>query len=224
MNYCNSKSSGYGRLWIILLGCTKKISSTVKNLGTILILLLTPLTLYAATVLLSWDANIESDLAGYRVYESTASTNRTNFVQVKSVGLETNTIMDLGAGNHWLALTAFSTTGMESAFSDIVYQRVPLMVQGLTLSFDKLANLIVLAWSSNPAIDSISNYTVYEKVSTNAVLVVVTSSTSTTFAPKMGRHDYFVTANSSTLGESAPSATVGYTGITKPVNFRISKP
>ncbi len=78
----------------------------------------------AANVTVSWDANTESDLAGYNVYigESTG-----NYTGVVDVGNATEfTWNNLNAGNtYYFAVTAYDFAGNESNFSDEVNAILP---------------------------------------------------------------------------------------------------
>ena len=76
-------------------------------------------TAYAADVTLAWDANTESNLAGYRVYQGTGS-NPTTFTRVQQVAATTATIKGLDNTSHSFAVTAYNTAGMESEYSNIV--------------------------------------------------------------------------------------------------------
>ena len=73
----------------------------------------------AADVTLQWDANTESDLAGYRVYQGTGSDPAT-FTRVQQVAATTATIKGLDNTSHSFAVTAYNTAGLESAYSNIV--------------------------------------------------------------------------------------------------------
>lgn len=69
-------------------------------------------------VTVSWDANTESDLAGYKVYRGTTSRD---YDQAANVGNVTaHTWLDLPAGTYYFAVTAYDAAGNESDFSDEV--------------------------------------------------------------------------------------------------------
>jgi chitinase len=72
-----------------------------------------------ATVTLTWDANSEPDLAGYKVYYGTSSRNYPN---VKDVGdKNTATISNLTDGqSYYFAVTAYDIGGLESDYSNEV--------------------------------------------------------------------------------------------------------
>ena len=80
-----------------------------------------------ASVTLSWDVSDSntdgspsSDLAGYKVYYGTSSTNYT-----KSINVGNNTrivISDLQTGTkHYIAVTAYNVSGNESDYSDEIH-------------------------------------------------------------------------------------------------------
>jgi len=73
----------------------------------------------AAHLDLTWDANTEPDLAGYRIYYGTASREYLNSIDV---GNTTTYRLDglLERVMYYIAVTAYDTTGNESGFSDEV--------------------------------------------------------------------------------------------------------
>ena len=79
-------------------------------------------TAYAADVTLQWDANTETDLAGYRLYQKQNSAVPP-FAQVQDIPKGTTTASVTGldpAHSYSFAVTAYNTAGMESAYSNIV--------------------------------------------------------------------------------------------------------
>lgn len=77
---------------------------------------------HASTVILQWDANVEIDLAGYKVYQKTGAATL-SFTQVQSIpkGTQTVTLSDLDSTKeYFFAVTAFNTSGLESSYSNIV--------------------------------------------------------------------------------------------------------
>ncbi|MGA2264166.1 MAG: dockerin type I domain-containing protein [Acidobacteriota bacterium] len=85
-------------------------------LGVLAFLTAMPLT--AAEVALSWDPNVESDLAGYKVYYG-----KTPGVYGAPISLGTQTaytVTGLAPGNYYFAVTAYNTAGLESGFSNEV--------------------------------------------------------------------------------------------------------
>ena len=73
----------------------------------------------AANVTLAWDANTESDLAGYKLYYGTATRNYPNNIDVGNV--TTHTVPNLVDGQtYYFAVTAYDNQRNESAYSDEV--------------------------------------------------------------------------------------------------------
>ena len=68
---------------------------------------------------LTWDANQEPDLAGYKVYYGTTSRNYTTPIDVgNSIS---STVPNLAAGvQYFFSITAYDTSGYESIFSNEV--------------------------------------------------------------------------------------------------------
>ena len=72
----------------------------------------------AGAVTISWDANSEPDIAGYRVYYGTAAAPYSTRVDV---AVPTATISNLEQGlTYTFAVTAYNTSGAESAYSSSV--------------------------------------------------------------------------------------------------------
>jgi len=72
----------------------------------------------AADVTLAWDANVEPDLAGYRIYWGQASRS---YARSNAVGLVTRgTVTNLAGGVWFFAATAYLSNGLESVFSSEV--------------------------------------------------------------------------------------------------------
>jgi hypothetical protein len=73
-----------------------------------------------ASITVSWNANTEADLRGYRVYYGTASGA---YQQTRGAGIEAGpntsfTISNLQTGaTYYIAVTAYDTAGNESAYS-----------------------------------------------------------------------------------------------------------
>lgn len=70
---------------------------------------------HAETVTLSWDANSEPDIAGYRIHYGTAADP---YKMTVEVGEPTAAITNLERGlTYTFAVTAYNTSGAESAYS-----------------------------------------------------------------------------------------------------------
>ena len=78
-----------------------------------------PVLSLAGTVGLKWDANTESDIAGYKVHRGIISEVYTDIVDVGNTTIHnTGTLVD--GTNYFFAVTAYDTTGNESGFSNEV--------------------------------------------------------------------------------------------------------
>jgi len=86
--------------------------------------LLPGLACAASNVTFEWDANCETDLAGYRLYQSQVSGDYTfgdgEQVATISVGTETVVITDIADGTYFWVLTAYDDAGNESGPSNEV--------------------------------------------------------------------------------------------------------
>ena len=70
------------------------------------------------TVTLAWDANAESDLAGYRLYHGNSAGGP--YTAVQTLAAVTTTSVIVGDGRHYWVLTAFDAAGNESGYSNEV--------------------------------------------------------------------------------------------------------
>jgi hypothetical protein len=75
----------------------------------------------AAAVILEWDANTESDLAGYKIHWGTESGTYTDSTDVGNV---TTVILSIPPGSY-IAATAYSDEGLESGYSNEVFYYFP---------------------------------------------------------------------------------------------------
>lgn len=94
----------------------------MKNTGRItliaIVVLIIATAAAAAQIQVSWNPNTEPDLAGYKLYVGTASGQ---YGEPTDVGNMTETLLEITpqyGGTHYFALTAYDTSGNESAFSD----------------------------------------------------------------------------------------------------------
>jgi hypothetical protein len=74
---------------------------------------------FAADITIAWDANVESDLAGYKIYYGTAPGVYGTSI---TIGTQTTyTLTGLPPGTYYIAVTAYNTAGLESGYSNEVY-------------------------------------------------------------------------------------------------------
>jgi hypothetical protein len=66
-----------------------------------------------------------TDLAGIHIYYGTSQSAMTHEVTVSSTSETSYTISGLAAGTWYFAATAYTTTGMQSALSDIGSKTIP---------------------------------------------------------------------------------------------------
>ena len=85
----------------------------------------------SGTATLSWQAPTTNtdgaaltDLSGYRIYYGISATDMSQTVHLTGVGLQTYVIDNLGSGTWFFAIKAVTSTGVESALSDIVSKTI----------------------------------------------------------------------------------------------------
>lgn len=89
-------------------------------------------------VTLYWDANTETDLAGYYIYRSTISGSQ--YIRIGTVGVMAQpafTTPGLGNGTWYFVVTAYNSGGMESGYSNevsTVISTAPANPKGLRLT------------------------------------------------------------------------------------------
>ncbi len=86
----------------------------------------------AGTATLSWSAPTQNadntpltDLAGYNIYYGTSAGNYPNTVKISNPGITTSLIENLAPGTWFFVVTAFDTSGNESAMSAAVSKTLP---------------------------------------------------------------------------------------------------
>ena len=137
---------------------------TTKRVGVFLLLslLVTMAIAVSGTLTATWDANTESDLAGYRVHYGPGSGNYTT---VKDVGNQTVYVADnLPAGEeYYFAISAYDRFGNESELSTEVSAVVP--DSSLQVDIEYVNGDVLLNWDSIFTADSYEIYrssTAYE--------------------------------------------------------------
>lgn len=168
-------------------------------------------------VLITWDANIESDLAGYNLFYST--TIGGTYVQVNGPLLTDTTYVDTSAPAGVAAyyyVEAVNSSNLSSDASDIVNatpQDVtpPAVPTGLLASADETE--VVLVWDANTETD-LDGYNVYSAASATGIFTqingsLLTDPTYTDSTITAGQTLYYaVTAMDTSGNQSAKSAVV----------------
>jgi len=87
----------------------------------------------AADVTLGWDANTETNLAGYKLYYNTEKPGPPYPVKVDVGNVLEYTFkdLDLKANNYWFVATAYSIEGFESGYSNEVTTKPPGIPAGV---------------------------------------------------------------------------------------------
>ena len=75
--------------------------------------------------MLNTDRTALTDIAGYRVFYGTSSTNLSRSLTVTDTGVTSNVITGLAPGTYYFAVATLNSTGVESAVSNTVSKTVP---------------------------------------------------------------------------------------------------
>jgi len=104
----------------------KKLPRTLLFFSVLLLALLVTMWAQAGQMTLSWDANTEPDLAGYKLHYGTASGSYTVHLDVQNV--TTYTVTGLADGQtYYFAATAYDSAGNESEYSNEVSHSIPVV-------------------------------------------------------------------------------------------------
>lgn len=97
----------------------------IAPLIILITILIFPLSASADALLVSWEANAEPDLAGYKVYYGLESRNYETYIDVGNV---TSYLLDgLDYGHtYYVAVTAYDTLGNDSGYSEEVWATIPV--------------------------------------------------------------------------------------------------
>jgi hypothetical protein len=106
---------------------------------TVFAVLSLPSWAYSAKVMLAWDRNGETDIAGYRVYYGTSSGHYTFMLDAHNN--TSCTLYNLEAGKtYYFVATAYDFTGNESGFSAEIPYAVPFVGRDAAAMSDDLEN------------------------------------------------------------------------------------
>ena len=94
-------------------------------------------------VTFTWSPRPESDLAGYRLYQGTASgVYAPEHIEEVPVGTETVTI-EVADGTYFWALTAFDQTGNEGLFSEEITRTYDTTPPGAPTDFEVVKEIVI---------------------------------------------------------------------------------
>jgi hypothetical protein len=120
---------------------------------------------FAAAVRLTWESNMESDLAGYRVYYGTSSHSYTD---TKDVGLSTTTDINgvINGTTYYFAISAYDTSGNESLLSEEITAVIPAESEidedsrPVDSDADGIPDSVEILWGLDPddPLDSLEDY------------------------------------------------------------------
>jgi hypothetical protein len=155
----------------------------LRILTTLGLLLALSANLLAADVVLAWDPNSESDLAGYNVFQANAAGGP--YAKIGSTGVlaaPTYTVSGLLPGTYFWVVTAFNTAGQESGYSNEVSKVItgpPQPPAGLKITSQSASlrwfGVVLLATTSEPAAATFR----YQKIGTNGWSTVIATPTPT---------------------------------------------
>jgi hypothetical protein len=66
-----------------------------------------------------------TNLAGYRIFYGTSATSLTRSVQIANAGVSRYVVENLASGRWYFSVRAYTSTGAESAGSNMAYVTVP---------------------------------------------------------------------------------------------------
>lgn len=190
-----------------------RASLTVKGILTLLLALSCHTIAFAGDAILSWDANTESDLAGYKVYFGTAP--GTYGSPIDAGNQTTYTVTGLGTGTFYFVVTAYNTSGAESNPSNEVSKNfggvdvTPPAISAVTASAVTSSSASI-TWSTDEPSDSQVQYgttTAYGSSTTlNSSLVTTHGQNLTGLLPSTTYHYRVLSkdaaANTATSGDN----------------------
>lgn len=154
----------------------------------------------AADASLSWDANTEADLAGYKVYYGTSSRSYGTPIDVNNQ--TTFTVTGLSEGQtYYFAVTAYNNTNVESAFSAEVSKTFSDTVSPILSSIAAgsiTGTGAVITWTTNEAATAQVEY-----------------GTTTAYGSSSALRSTLLTSHSRTLSGLAPSTLYHYRVISR---------
>lgn len=140
----------------------------------------------ATSVVVGWNANTESDLAGYVLYWGTKSGT---YAAAVDVGKDTSYQFDnVGTGvTYYVVVTAYDTAGNESDYSKEVSLYVPAVVQEPSVSLTLVSPARGAVVSSNPRLTwkgtGLARYRVYASVDSRNYFTMYNGTATSCYIP-----------------------------------------
>lgn len=179
-------------------------------LKQLLLLLLLTMSAKAATITVAWDANSETNIAGYRLYYGTSSRV---YPTVLDVGKTTMASISnlVSSGQYYIVATAYTTSGLESDYSSELTALTLIPFVSGFLPTNSTASSVTLTWNA-PATNIVRYYIVH---GTNTSVLGTNSTTGRTITISnllMGKsYNFFITASNSLGIVSGPTLTIAST-------------
>lgn len=182
----------------------------LRGILILMLLLFIPTLVFGIGIRVTWNANTETDLAGYKVYYGTATGVYGTPIDVGNV-----TTYDIGnlkeSTKYFIALTAYDTSGNESVKSEEASITIPDVTPPAVPAAPTLtpgAKSLGVSWT---AVADAASYKVYYGTATGVYgTPVVVSGTSTTLSNLLDNTTYFVaiTAVDASGNESVKSTEI----------------
>jgi len=173
---------------------TSFIKTSTLMIGGLILILSWQTAALAGNAILTWDANTESNLAGYKVYYGTSSRN---YGAPIDVGNQTTyTVSGLNGQTYYFAVTAYNTSGTESGYSAEVSKSFPNTIPPVlsAISANNItSSSATISWTTDTA-------------STSQVQYGIT----TAYGSSTTLNSSLVTSHSQTLSNLNPSTTYHY--------------
>lgn len=202
----------------------------VKYLVILIGCLFISTSIFATSIQVTWNANTEADLSGYKLYYGTTTSG--NYTSVIDVGkVTTYSITNPTTGvTYYVALTAYDTSGNESEKSNEVSVYVPVpdttapsIPTKPTAVVSK--NSVVLKWVAVTDSD-LAGYGIYDNGTLIATVGVMSSPTYTVTSLTDGSHtftlDSFDTTGNRSAKSSETTVTIDTTAPQAPTNLKIT--
>lgn len=174
-----------------------------KLLMSFILVVLLSFSVFATGIEVTWNANTETDLAGYKVFYGTASGVYSDSVDVGKVLIYTITNVTQGK-TYYVALKAYDTSGNLSGFSPEVFLYVPVPdTTPPTVPVNLIANVagtvVAIKW------DSIADATTYGVYDNGIFIATVTKAEYVSGSLAQGVHKFTIDAVDASNNRSAQS-------------------